>query len=158
VHREENPADNIFKEAMWMESNEFKVAILNCNGIGRLSSTILRQAGYMLAKMRPEQVVLLSACALAVGEGEQTDLLRRYPVLVMDGCRPHCATALANELGKKPAATIYVPDVAAEAKISLSGEKRRNLGKRSLQLAEAVAKKAAAEVDRIIADEMLSTL
>ncbi len=141
-----------------MEGNEFKVCVVNCNGIGRLSSTIVRQAGYMLAKMRPEQVVLLGAGALAVGEGERTDLLRRHPLLIIDGCRPHCATALANELGKKPAATIYAPDVAAVKKISLSGEKRRGLGKRGLELAQAIADKAAEEVDRIIADEMLSTL
>lgn len=141
-----------------MEGNEFKVAVLPCNGIGRLSSTIVRLAGYRLAELRPEQVILLSAGALAVGEGKETDTLRRYPLLIIDGCRPHCSTAMANELGKKPAAAIYAPDVAAEKKISLSGEKRRGLGKRGMELAEAIAQKAAAEVDRIIADEMLSTL
>jgi len=138
--------------------NEFKVGVLTCNGIGRLSSTIVRQAGYRLAELRPEQVLLLSAGALAVGEGAETDLLRKYPLLIIDGCRPHCSTVLANEVGKKPAGSIYVPDVAAEKKISLSGEKRRGLGKRGLELAEAVAQKAAAEIDRIIAEEMLSTL
>jgi len=130
-----------------VEGNEFKVAVLPCNGIGRLSSTIVRLAGYRLAELRPEQVILLSAGALAVGEGKETDTLRRYPLLIIDGCRPHCSTAMANELGKK-----------AEKKISLSGEKRRGLGKRGMELAEAIAQKAAAEVDRIIADEMLSTL
>jgi len=141
-----------------MEDMDFKVAVLNCNGIGRLSSTIVRQAGYRLRELRPNQIVLLGAGALAVGEEEHTELLKKYPLLVIDGCRPHCASALANELGKKPAAVIYAPDVAAEVKISLSGEKRRGLGKRGLELAEAIAQKAAAEVDRIVADEMLSTL
>ena len=138
--------------------DEFKVAVLPCNGIGRLSSTIIRQAGYLLQQMRPEQVVLLSANALAVGEADEMTVFNKYPLLILDGCRPHCSTAMANELGKKPASSIYVPDVAAVAKISLSGEKRRGLGKRAMELAEAVAKKAAEEVDRIIADEMLSTL
>ena len=141
-----------------MEENEFKVAVINCNGIGRLSSTIVRQAGYLLAQMRPNQVVLLGAGALAVGEEEHSAMFKQYPVLIIDGCRPHCASQLANELGKKPAAVIYAPDVAAEKKISLSGEKRRGLGKRGLELAEAIAQKAAAEVDRIVAEEMLSTL
>jgi uncharacterized metal-binding protein len=141
-----------------MEENGFKVAVMNCNGIGRLSSTIIRQAGYRLKELRPEQVILLSVCALTVKEEEEMKLLERYPLLVIDACKPHCASALANELGKKPAACIYVPDVAAEKKVSLSGEKRRGLGKRGMELAEAVAQKAAAEVDRIIADEMLSTL
>jgi uncharacterized metal-binding protein len=146
------------KREMEMGENEFKVCVVNCNGIGRLSSTIVRQAGYMLAKMRPDQVILLGAAALAVGEDEQMDLLRKHPLLIIDGCRPHCASALANELGKKPAAALYAPDVAAVKKISLSGEKRRGLGKRGMELAQAIADKAAEEVDRIIAEEMLSTL
>lgn len=141
-----------------MTENEFKVCVVNCNGIGRLSSTIVRQAGYLLAKMRPKQVILLSAVALSVGEVEQMEVLKKHSLLIIDGCRPHCATALANELGKKPAATLYAPDVAAVKKISLSGEKRRGLGKRGMELAQAIADKAAEEVDRIIAEEMLSTL
>jgi len=141
-----------------MSENEFKVCVVNCNGIGRLSSTIVRQAGYILTKMRPEQVILLSAVALAVHEDEQMDLLKKHPLLIIDGCRPHCAKALATELDKKPAAAIYAPDVAAAKKLSLSGEKRRGLGKRGMELAQAIADKAAEEVDRIIAEEMLSTL
>ncbi|NIM05885.1 MAG: hypothetical protein GTO55_00420 [Armatimonadetes bacterium] len=141
-----------------MKENGFKVAVLPCNGIGRLSSTIVRQAGYRLEELRPGQVVMLSVNALAVNEEEEMVKLVRYPLLVIDACRPHCASALVRELGKKPTASLYVPDVAAEMKISLGGEKRRGLGKRGKDLAEAVAQKAAAEVDRIIADEMLSTL
>lgn len=141
-----------------MEEMDFKVAVIPCNGIGRLVSTITRQAGYRLAEMRPGQVVLLGAGALTVGEEKATAVFKTYPVLVIDGCRPHCASMLCNELGKKPAAAIYCADVAAEKKIALAGEKRRGLGKRGHELAEAIAEKAAAEVDRIIADEMLSTL
>ena len=137
---------------------EFKVAVLPCNGIGRLVSTIMRQASYLLADLRPGQVVLLSAVALTVKEEEELARFNRYPVLVLDACQPHCATALVKELGKQPAASIYVPEVAAETKIPLAGEKRRGLGRRGRELAEAVAQRAAAEVDRIIADEMLSTL
>ncbi len=76
----------------------------------------------------------------------------------MDACHPHCASVLAKELGKEPAASLYVPDVAGEVKIPLAGEKRRGLRKRGMELTEVVAEKAAAEVDRILADEMLSTL
>jgi len=141
-----------------MEEQDFKVAVLPCNGIGRLVSTVTRLAGYRIKEMRPDQVVLLSSGRLAVKEPEHTAALNKYPVLVIDGCRPHCASFMCDELGKTPAARIYVADVAAESKISVSGEKRRGLTGKGQKLVEALARKAVDEIDRIIADEMLSTL
>lgn len=140
------------------EEQDFKVAVLSCNGIGRLVSTVVRLAGYKIKQMRPDTVVLLSSGRLAVAEPEHVEMLRKYPLLVIDGCRPHCASFLADELGKKPAAKIYVADVMAENKINVAGEKRRELTEKGQRLVEAVARKAAEEIDRVIADEMLSTL
>ncbi len=141
-----------------MEEQDFKVAVLPCNGIGRLVSTVVRLAGYRIQKMRPDQVVLLSSGRLAVSDPEHKAQFDRYPVLVIDGCRPHCASFLCDELGKTPAARLYVADVAAEAKISVAGEKRRGLTAKGEKLVEALAQKAVEEIDRIVADEMLSTL
>ena len=137
---------------------EFKVGVLSCNGIGRVVSTVVRLAGYRLLELRPEQVVLLSSGRLAVAEPEHAALLGKYPLLVIDGCRPRCASHMAEELGKSPAARIYVADVAAASKLGLGGEKRRGLSRKGMALAEAVAQRAAEEVDRIIADEMMSRL
>ena len=140
------------------EEHDFKVAVLPCNGIGRLVSTVVRLAGYRIKKMRPDEVVLLSSGRLAVKESEHLAAFEKYPVLVIDGCRPHCASFMADELGKTPAARVYVADVAAENRISIAGEKRRGLTEKGMKLAEALADKAVAEIDRVIADEMLSTL
>jgi uncharacterized metal-binding protein len=140
------------------EEQEFKVAVLPCNGIGRLVSTVVRRAGYRIQEMRPDQVVLLSSGRLAVKDPEHLALFEKYPLLVIDGCRPHCASFLADELGKAPAARLYVADVAAERRIAVGGEKRRGLTDKGMKLVEALAERAVAEIDRIIADEMLSTL
>jgi len=140
------------------EGQDFKVGVLSCNGIGRLVSTIVREAGYKIKQMRPGQVELLSSGRLAVREPEHLALLAKYPLLVIDGCRPHCAGFMADELGKKPAARIYVADVMAENKINVRGEQRRGLDEKGHMLVDALVEKAVAEIDRIIADEMLSTL
>jgi len=140
------------------EAQEFKVAVLPCNGIGRLVSTVVRMAGYRIKQLRPDQVELLSCGRLAVAEPEHLALLRKYPLLVIDGCRPHCASFMADELGKVPAARIYVADVMAQSKMNIAGEKRRGLTAKGDKLVEALATKAVEEIDRIIADEMLSTL
>jgi uncharacterized metal-binding protein len=140
------------------EEQDFKVAVLGCNGIGRLVSTVVRMAGYKIKEMRPDQVELLSCGRLAVKEPEHMKLLENYPLLVIDGCRPHCASFMADELGKPPAARIYVADVMAESKLNVAGEKRRGLTEKGEKLVDAVAQKAVEEIDRIVADEMLSTL
>jgi uncharacterized metal-binding protein len=141
-----------------VEETDFKVAVLPCNGIGRLVSTVVRLAGYRIKKMRPDQVVLLSSGRLAVKEPEHVAAFEKYPVLVIDGCRPHCASFMADELGKAPAARVYIADVAAANRISIAGDKRRGLTAKGEKLVEAVTDKAVAEIDRIVADEMLSTL
>jgi len=140
------------------EEHDFKVGVLACNGIGRLVSTVTRLATYKIKEMRPDSVVLLSSAALTVKEPENLAAFQKYPVLVIDGCRPHCASFLCDELGKKPAARLYVADVMAANKINVAGEKRRDLTAKGHRLVEALAKKAVEEVDRLIADEMMSTL
>ncbi|MCJ7822510.1 MAG: hypothetical protein MUQ26_05435, partial [Armatimonadetes bacterium] len=73
-----------------IEETDFKVAVLPCNGIGRLVSTVVRLAGYRIKRLRPDQVVLLSSGRLAVKDPEHVAAFEKYPVLVIDGCRPHC--------------------------------------------------------------------
>ncbi len=140
------------------DDQEFKVGVLACNGIGRLVSTVTREASYRIKELRPDTVVLLSSGALTVQEPEHLALFQKYPVLVIDGCRPHCASFLCDELGKTAAAKIYVADVLAESKLSVGGEKRRELTEKGKKLVEALAQKAVDEIDRIVADEMMSTL
>jgi len=140
------------------EEHDFRVAVLPCNGIGRVVSTVVRLAGYRIKEMRPDQVELLTSGRLAIKEPEHLEMLRKYPLLVIDGCRPHCASFLADELGKEPAARVYVADVAAAMRISIAGEKRRGLTGKGHKLVEALAERVVEEIDRIIADEMLSTL
>lgn len=140
------------------EEHDFKVGVLPCNGIGRLVSTVTRMAGYKIKEMRPDEVVLLSSGALTAGEAENVAALKKYPVLVIDGCRPHCASFMCDELGKTPAARIYVADVMAENRLNVAGEKRRGLTEKGMKLVDALARKAVEEIDRLIADEMMSTL
>ena len=121
-----------------IEETDFKVAVLPCNGIGRLVSTVVRLAGYRIKRLRPDQVVLLSSGRLAVKEPEHVAAFEKYPVLVIDGCRPHCASFMADELGKTPAARIYMADVAAENRISIAGDKRRGLTEKGEKLVNAV--------------------
>jgi len=141
-----------------MSQPDLKIGILACSGIGRLVSTVTRQAAYKAHQMRPNETILLSSGALAAGEPEHAPLLKRYPFVVIDGCRPRCASNIARQYARQPAATIYLGDVLAEARIPLAGEQRRALGEQGNKFVDVVAAKIVEAVDRVIADEIVSTL
>lgn len=141
-----------------MDQPTFKVGIVACSGIGRLVSTVTRQAAYRAHQLRPAETILLSSGALTAAEPEHVALLQRYPFIVVDGCRPRCASNIARQHKKEPAATIYLGDVLAEARIPLAGEKRRALGEQGNRFVEIVAQKIVEAVDRVVADEIVSTL
>ena len=83
---------------------------------------------------------------------------RKYPLLVIDGCRPRCASALAAGNGIEPAGTIWVAEIVAREKLSLAGENRKALGEKGMRLARAIADEALTKIDLIIAEDMMSTL
>ena len=138
--------------------SDFKVAVLGCSGIGRLVSTIVRQALYMLQQDRPDNVILVSSGSLTGDVPEALETARKYPLLVIDGCRPRCASALAAGKGIEPAGTIWVAEIVAREKLSLAGENRKALGEKGMRLARAIADEALTKIDLIIAEDMMSTL
>lgn len=138
--------------------SDFKVAVLGCSGIGRLVSTIVRQAAYMLQQDRPDNVILVSSGSLTGDVPEALEAARKYPLLVIDGCRPRCASALAAGKGLKPAASIWVADVVARRKLSLAGENRKGLGEKGMALARKIADEALEKIDLMIAEDIVSTL
>jgi hypothetical protein len=83
---------------------------------------------------------------------------RKYPLIVIDGCRPRCASAIAKGKGLAPAATVWVAEVAAQAKLSLAGENRKGLGEKGMALARRLADETIEKIDLIVAEETMSTL
>jgi uncharacterized metal-binding protein len=141
-----------------MSDQEFKVAVLGCSGIGRLISTVVRQAVYMIQQDRPEQVVVVGSGPLTGDVPEALEAARKYPLVVIDGCRPHCATAIAEGKRLRLAGQVYAADVIAKGKLSLAGEAREELGEKGMAVARAIADEAIAKIDWILADEIVSTL
>ena len=141
-----------------MEDQQFKVTVVGCSGIGRLISTVVRQAVYLIEHDRPDQVNVVSSGSLTGDVPEALEACRRYPLLLIDGCRPRCATAIANGKNLPVAATVYAADVIARQRLSLAGEHREELGEKGMAVARAIADEALDKIDWLIADEMVSTL
>ncbi len=140
------------------QEHDFKVAVLGCSGIGRLVSTVVRQAVYMIANDRPDDVVIMSAGELTGDVAEGLEAAKKYPLVVIDGCRPKCATAIAAGKDLNIAAQVWVPKVAAKYKQSIAGENRVALGEKGMALARRVADEAIDEIDLALAEEAMSTL
>lgn len=141
-----------------MEEHDFRVAVLGCGGIGRLISTVVRHAVYMIEQDRQGEVVLIGSGPLTGDVPEALENARKYPLVLIDGCRPHCATAIAEGKGLRVAGKVYAGDVIARSKLSLAGEKREELGEKGMAVARAIADEAIAQIDLIIGDEIVSTL
>ena len=141
-----------------MSEQDFKVAVLGCSGIGRLISTIVRQAVYMIEKDRPNEVVIVGSGPLTGDVPEALEAARKYPLVVIDGCRPHCATAIAEGKGLRIAGKVYAGDVIAKHKLSLAGETREELGDKGMAVARAIADEAIGQIDLALGDEIVSTL
>lgn len=150
--------ESVRRKVNSVDESQFKVAVLGCSGIGRLISTIVRQAVYLIQQERPDQVVVLGSGALTGDVPEALQAARSYPLLVIDGCRPHCATAIAEGKQLPVAASIYATDVVARHKLSLSGERREELGDKGMAVARAIADEAIERIDWLLAEEAVSTL
>ena len=98
-----------------MSDQEFKVTVVGCSGVGRLISTVVRQAVYMIEKDRPDQVNVVSSGSLTGDVPEALSACRNYPLLLIDGCRPRCASAFAAGKKLPVAAAVYAADVIANA-------------------------------------------
>ena len=130
---------------------EKKVAIMPCNGIGRVVSTITRESAYKIHSLHPEKTILISSPDLAVDNPDALDLAKKYPLIVIDGCKPKCGGNILKAKGIKPAFEIYAPCVCADKKISIAGETRVKLGEKGLRLVEAIAEIVVKAIDDIIA-------
>jgi uncharacterized metal-binding protein len=136
-----------------MPGSPTKVAALGCSGIGRLVSTVVRQAVYMLAQDRPDDVIVVSSGALTGNVSEALQAARDHPLVVIDGCRPQCAHAIALGKSLNMVAHVWVPEVAAKYKLSLAGEKRTGLGEKGMALARKVADEAIARIDEALSGQ-----
>ncbi len=127
-----------------------KVGLISCSGEELPEGTITRRAvRKMLETLRPDETVTLCLpLFLAGGDGERA-FARNYPTIAVDGCDKRCAARATEKFSAKPAASVVVSDIAANAGCGGLGTARR-LNETGLMLAETVAEKLAEETDRLL--------
>lgn len=131
-----------------------KIAIMPCNGVGRVVSTITRESAYKIHVLRPDATILISSPDLAVDNPEALMTAKKYPLIVIDGCKPRCGSNIVKAKGIKPVLEIYAPLVCADKKIPLSGETRVKLGLNGAWLAEVITDIAIKAIDDMLSNKI----
>jgi hypothetical protein len=127
-----------------------KIGLIACSGEELAEGTVTRTAvRKVLETLRPDDTVTLCLpLFLAGGEGERA-FARHYPAIAVDGCDKRCAARATEKYSAKPAASVVVTEIAKEHGCGAIGTARRldGAGKR---LADQVAEKIVAEIDRLL--------
>lgn len=83
-------------------SENKKVAIVPCSGIGKAFGTVSRVAAYQVVEDdRPEDTQLVPLALLVMGDEEHQEMLKEMPAITIDGCKLACATKMVQEAGGK---------------------------------------------------------
>jgi hypothetical protein len=127
-----------------------KIGIVSCSGEELPGGTITRLAALkVLEQLRPQDTVTICLpLFLAGGEGDRA-FARFYPTIAIDGCEKRCAARGTELYSGKPAASIVVDEMMADAGLPQPTGMRR-LDEAGRQGVELVAEHTAALVDELL--------
>lgn len=92
-------------------------AILPCNGLDRSFGQVARAAALLFQQNNGGEIVC--PVLLHRAPARYADIVKRLPLLVIDGCATGCASRLAAEEGLKVVQKVQVAEVAKRAGISV---------------------------------------
>jgi uncharacterized metal-binding protein len=127
-----------------------KVGIVACSGEELAEGTVTRLAALkVLETLRPNDTVTICLpLFLAGGEGDRA-FARFYPTIAVDGCDLRCAARATEKYSNKPAASLVVSELVAEAGLEPPQGCRR-LNAAGKQAVELTAERIAALVDDLL--------
>jgi len=86
--------------------------VVPCSGIGKALGSVSREAAYELCdNLRPASTRLVALSKLVLGEEEARRLVRRSPVVTIDGCKKMCAASLVRHSDGVVSREVAVLDV-----------------------------------------------
>jgi uncharacterized metal-binding protein len=138
-------------------TDQRKVVIIPCSGIGKTYGTVSRETAYEVTdEIRPENTQLVALSLLVLGDEETRSAVAGSPVITIDGCKLACATKMAEESGGTVVKDYAVLDVYRRYKqFKPQGIAELNEGGR--RLAHAMAEEIAGVVDTLISSPKGST-
>lgn len=134
-------------------SDEKKIVIVPCSGIGKTYGTVSREAAYdVVEDLRPDETQLVALSMLVLGDAEARAAVDGSRAITIDGCKLACATKMVRESGGEVARDFAVLDAyRRHREFKPAGIAELNEG--GLKLAHALAEEIVEQVDRLLGEE-----
>jgi len=130
-------------------SEEKRVGIIACAGMEKSFGSVATKSAFnVVEKLRSDTTRLIALPPLVTGVRPFPDLVKKLPVVVIDGCAERCATKSIAKAGGKIAGRILVIDSAK--KYVLNPDTATNIGANGEKLVEKIAEDVVLLVDQII--------
>ena len=128
-------------------SDDNKIIIVPCSGIGKTYGTVSREAAYdVVEDLRPDDTQLVALSMLVLGDEGARAAVDGSQAITIDGCKLACATKMVRDSGGTVAKEYAVLDAYRRNKaFKPAGIAELNEG--GIQLAHALAEEIAAEID-----------
>jgi len=92
-------------------SENRRVLVVPCSGIGKTYGTVGREAAYCLAEdLRPESAEVVALSLLVLGDEDLRARVQAAPAITIDGCKLACASKMVVESGGRVAYQANVLD------------------------------------------------
>lgn len=128
-------------------SEQTRVVIVPCSGIGKTYGTVSREAAYEVVEaLCPETSQLVALSLLVLGEENARAAVAASPAITIDGCKLACATKMVQESGGHVAQEFAVLDVYRRYR-QFKPQGIAELNEGGLQLARALAEEVSAAID-----------
>jgi uncharacterized metal-binding protein len=130
-----------------VNSDETKVVVVPCSGIGKSFGSVSREAAYDLCdELRPGKTRLVALAQLVTGEAAAQELIRRHPAVTIDGCKQMCAAKMVRQSGGTVTHEVAVLDVFRRH-TDLKPEGIAELNEAGQKLARVLAEEVAESLD-----------
>lgn len=136
-----------------LPSDEKRIVIVPCSGIGKTYGSVTREAAYdVVEDLRPDETQLVALSMLVLGDAAARAAVEGGQAITIDGCKLACASKMVRESGGNVARGYEVLDAYRRHKaFKPSGIAELNEGGR--QLAHALAEEIVEQVDSLLAEE-----
>lgn len=126
-----------------------KVAIISCAGMDKALGSVTRACAFkVMEKLRPNETVLICIPPLVADVKPYSELIKEYPVILIDGCAERCATKIAAKNGAKIRGRVFIPQ--SIQKYGLKPNTASDIGPEGEELAEKIAEEIAVQIDKLL--------
>jgi len=126
-----------------------KVAIISCAGMDKALGSVARACAFkVVERLRPNETLLICIPPLVADVKPYSELIKKYPVILIDGCAERCATKIAAKNGAKLRGRVFIPQ--SVQKHGLKPNTASDIGPEGEELAEKIAEEIAVQIDKLL--------